>query len=77
MVMKPYSSPCVLLRVVSKLEKKWLGTWFSKSMLDFECFMSVIDLVYEDADINFELLDILCDVERRLPSRGRESTFYT
>jgi hypothetical protein len=68
---------CVLLRMVSKLQKKWPGTRFSKSILDFECLVRVIDLLYEDADKSFVVLDILRNVERMLPSRGRNRPFYT
>ena len=40
-----------------------------------EWLTEVTDFVCEDADISFAVPDILRDVERMLPSRGREQTF--
>ena len=57
MMMTPYSSTCVVFESDVKLRKEVAWVLVLEECARLEWLMGVTDLVYEEADLNFELLD--------------------
>jgi hypothetical protein len=56
-MMTLYSSTCVVFESDVKLRKEVAWVLVLEECARLEWLMGVTDLVYEDADLNFELLD--------------------